>query len=365
MKLDFCDWKWQLSNLVTEAKELHKYIELSDEEEKEINDVCNTYPMAITPYYLKLMKPKDPNCPIRKQAIPSIEETAKEFNEEVKKRINAKDSCDWNDPLLEKSSSPVSNLIYKYKGKVVIIASNNCFTYCRHCERKNTVITSYDGYLCNEKLDNIISFLKKMPNINDVLISGGDPLFYSTEYLEKIISSIRKVSRISTIRIRTRALVTLPMRITDELVEMLQKYRPIIISTQFNHPLEITSYTKRACDLLSNYGIHMLNQTVLLKGVNDDEIILKKLMLKLVRNNVFPYYLHRCTCVNGGLHFITPFKQGVEIIRYLRKEGIPGFAIPDYAIDVPGKGNKIIIEPNNILSIKENYVELINYNKKD
>ncbi len=338
------DWKWQLCNCVTNVDQLAKHLTLTKEQFKSIETVSNYYKMRITPYYLGLIQYPYEDSPIFKQAIPSISE------------LTTFEELDI-DPLSEQKYMPVQSLIHKYPDRVVLLVTNNCFMYCRHCTRKNTVV-------CIEKsplnyFAQAIAYINEHKEISDVLISGGDPLFLEDEKLEYILKSLRNIKHINTIRIGTRAPVVLPMRITEELSKILRKYM-VWVNTHFNHPLEITEQSVRACACLQDHGIPVGNQTVLLKGVNDDIETMKILFTKLIKYRVRPYYLYQCDYTQGVSHFITPVSTGIDIIRALRGN-ISGYAIPNYVIDCPGDGGKIVIEPNNIIEEQAKVLLLSNY----
>lgn len=324
------EWKKQLKDKITTVEELKKYYDISLKTEKEIEEVIKKYKMGISHYYAKLLNKEG----IYKQAVPSIGEL--EDDELLR-----------DDPLVEEENSPVPRLVHKYPDRVIIFASDICFMYCRHCTRKNTVISG-NSIITKEEIEKIVEYLKNTPQISDVLITGGDPLTLDDDLLENIISKIREVKHISTIRIGTRAMVTAPMRITEELATMIAKYHPVWINTHFNHPSEITAESKKACDILLSKGIPLGNQSVLLKGVNDDKETMRELLLKLISIRVRPYYLYQCDYVKGVKHLMTDYRVGMDIIGRLWGQ-ISGYAIPKFIIDVPGMGGKIIVEPNNIL----------------
>lgn len=331
------DWKWQVQNSVTDIKQILN------------QKVTYNYNMRVTPYYMSLMKDDD-NCPIRKQAIPSHKELEKNS-------INyEKYGIDITDSLCEKKYSPVSHLVHRYPDRVMIEVTNNCFMYCRFCTRKR--LTKIDRK--QNDLKSAYKYIRENENIRDVLLSGGNPLTLEDSQLEEIISTLKEIKHIEIIRIGTRAPVVMPMRITDELTDMLRKYHPIWINTHFNHPVEVTEQSQNACEKLINAGIPMGNQSVLLKEINDNVEVYKELCLKLVKMRVRPYYLYQCDIGEGLEHFRTNIKVGVNIIKELR-QNITGFAIPAYVIDAPNGGGKITINPENIVEWTEDYVKLKNY----
>lgn len=331
------DWKWQLDNSITDLKKI---------DDKEMK--CS-YNMRITPYYASLMETNE-MCPIRKQAVPSENENVHFYTDYSRYDINPVDS------LREKDYSPVAHLVHRYPDRVMIEVTNNCFMYCRFCTRKR--LTCVDKRI--NDLSEAIEYISKNECIRDVLLSGGDPLTLDDFELENIVSEIRKIKHVEIIRIGTRTPIVLPMRITNELVEMLKKYHPIWINTHFNHPKEITKESEEACRKIVDAGIPLGNQSVLLKDVNDSVEVYKELCLKLVKMRVRPYYLYQCDLGIGLEHFRTKVNVGIEIIENLRQH-ISGFAVPTYVIDAPNGGGKIAVNPNNIMEWNEEFIKLKNY----
>jgi len=302
--------------------------------------------MSITPYYASLMDRDNEQCPIRMQAIPSVKELQ---------------SCssDMDDPLSEESDAPVPGLTHRYPDRVLLLATNECSMYCRHCTRKRKV--GDDG--ASIKLSAVmkgIEYIRSHKNVRDVLISGGDPFLLKTSVLEKIIAEIHKIPHVEVIRIGTRIPVVLPMRIDKELVDMLKKYHPIWINTHFNHPREITPESRKAVNMLSNAGIPLGNQSVLLRGINDCPYIMKELVHQLVKNRVRPYYLYQCDLSRGIEHFRTPISKGIEVLENLIGH-TSGFAVPTFVVDAPGGGGKIPLQPNYLLSYSNRKTILRNY----
>ena len=339
---DWNDWKWQYSHRIKTVEALSKIITLSEQEKEEIGECLKKFRMAITPYYASLINKNDPNDPIRLQAVPSIKETFI-------------DPTDQLDPLCEEASSPVSHLVHRYPDRVLLLVTYQCSMYCRHCTRRR-VIGEEDKVISEKEFKNVLDYIQKHTEIRDVLISGGDPLTLGTKKLEHLISSIRAIPHVEIIRIGTRVPVVMPMRIDTELTDMLRKYHPIWLNVHFNHPNEITNEARRACSALADAGIPLGNQSVLLKGINDNPDILKELLLKLVSMRVRPYYLYQCDMSQGISHFRTSVDKGIEIM-YSLQGNISGFAVPRYVIDSPGGGGKI---PVNYQYIKEkNPSELI------
>lgn len=343
---DWNNWIWQMQNRIETVDDLKVHMNLTEEEETGIRKCLGSLRMAITPYYLSLINPNDPNDPIRKQAIPTSFELENS-------------NCDFEDPLHEEADSPVPGLTHRYPDRVLLLVTDKCAMYCRHCTRRRFAGQN-DQSLPLSQIDKAIDYIAKNPVIRDVLISGGDPLMMSDDNLEQIIKKLRKIPHVEVIRIGTRVPVVMPQRITPALVEMLKKYHPIWINTHFNHPKEITPESKRACEMLANVGIPLGNQTVLLRGVNDCLHVMKKLMHELVKIRVRPYYIYQCDLSMGIKHFRTKVSKGIEIIEGLRGH-TSGFAVPTFVIDAPGGGGKIPVMPNYVISSAENKVILRNF----
>jgi lysine 2,3-aminomutase len=321
---------------------------------KDLRQVCMKYPMRINPYYASLIKNKDD--PIYKQCVPSVEEIHDDFGEE--------------DPLNEEpehqEKTGVPKLItHRYPNRVLFLISNQCAMYCRFCTRKRKVGDL--GRQPKEKeISEALDYINSHPEINDVILSGGDPLMLSDSLLESRIKAIYKIlsnRKNHIIRIGTRMPVVLPQRVTEELVNMLKKYHPLYINTHFNHPNEITHESRRACRMLADAGIPLGNQTVLLKGVNDNVETMKELMQGLVNMRVKPYYIYQCDPVKGANHFRTNVKKTLEIYKGLRGH-ISGLAVPTLVIDAPGGGGKVPILPEYLVEINDKEVVLKNYDGK-
>ncbi|ODA42985.1 lysine 2,3-aminomutase [Desulfosporosinus sp. BG] len=340
------DWHWQMSNRITTLGGLLEAVSLPSEEAGQIERCLKNFRMAITPYYFSLMSPQDPKCPIKKQAIPSIHELRKS-------------SCDLDDPLHEEADSPVPGLTHRYPDRVLLLVTDQCSMYCRHCTRRR-MAGQTDQALPLNRFKLALEYIRSNPQIRDVLISGGDPFTLSDERLEFILSNLRSIPHVEIIRIGTRTPVVLPMRITDHLIQVLQKYHPVWINTHFNHPQELTAEARNALNKLANAGIPLGNQSVLLKGINDCPVIMKKLVHELVRCRVRPYYMYQCDLSSGIEHFRTSVSTGLEIIEMLRGH-TSGFAVPTFVVDAPGGGGKIPLQPNYLISQSSDKVILRNY----
>ncbi|HBM75757.1 MAG TPA: lysine 2,3-aminomutase [Clostridiaceae bacterium] len=340
------DWNWQATNRITTLEELEQVINLTEDEKKGVMTSLKKLRMAITPYFATLMDKDDYNCPIRRQAVPTINELM----------ISKSES---SDPLYETVDSPVPGLTHRYPDRVLLLVTNQCSMYCRHCTRRRFA-GQEDRSMPPKNIKRAIDYISSHDEVRDVLLSGGDALCISDSYLESIIQAIRAIKHVEVIRIGTRTPVVMPQRITPELCNMLKKYHPIWINTQFNHPKEITEESKAACEMLVDSGIPLGNQSVLLKNINDCPYIMKKLVQDLVKIRVRPYYLYQCDLVQGIEHFRTSVSAGIEMIEMLRGH-TSGFAVPTYVIDAPGGGGKIPVSPQYLISQSPDKVILRNF----
>ncbi len=340
------DWKWQVKNRVETLEDLKKYVSLTAEEEEGVANALKTLRMAITPYYLSLIDPNNPNDPVRRQAIP----TGAELHQSA---------ADLLDPLHEDEDSPAPGLTHRYPDRVLLLITDMCSMYCRHCTRRRFAGQN-DCESTMDRIDKCIEYIAKTPQVRDVLLSGGDALMVSDTMLENIIKRLRAIPHVEIIRIGSRTPVVCPMRITDELVNMLKKYHPIWLNTHFNHPNECTEDAKAACERLANAGIPLGNQSVLLRGVNDDSRVFKKLVHELVKMRVRPYYIYQCDLSMGLEHFRTPVSKGLEIIENLRGH-TSGYAVPTFVVDAPGGGGKTPVMPQYVISQSPSKVILRNF----
>ena len=340
------DWKWQVRNRIETLEQLKQYVSLTPEEEEGVAKSLKTLRMAITPYYLSLINPDDPNDPVRKQAIP----TAAELHQSA---------ADLLDPLHEDEDSPVPGLTHRYPDRVLFLITDMCSMYCRHCTRRRFA-GQHDCQSPSERIQAAIDYVARTPQVRDVLLSGGDALMVDDAMLESIIKRLRAIPHVEIIRIGSRTPVVCPQRITDSLCEMLKKYHPIWLNTHFNHPNEVTEESAAACARLANAGVPLGNQSVLLRGINDNVDIMKKLVHKLVMMRVRPYYIYQCDLSMGLEHFRTPVSKGIEIIEGLRGH-TSGYAVPTFVVDAPGGGGKIPVMPNYLISESPTKVILRNY----
>jgi len=340
------DWKWHFRNRITSVEQLAQFIPLSIEGQAQLRLVTMRYPLSVTPYYLSLINPDDPDDPIRKQAIPSILEMTMGM-------------MDTEDPLDEKGDSVLPGLVHRYPDRVLMVLTNMCPMLCRHCTRKREWRNG--GWVRTPaEIEAMLDYIRRHKVIRDVIISGGDPLTFSTRRLEDIISRIRKIRHVEIIRIGTRFPVVLPQRIDDELCNMLAKYGPIWLNTHFNHIREITPEAAEACDRLVRSGIPVNNQSVLLRGVNDSVEAQTQLCHGLLRIKVRPYYLFQCDEVQGTEHLRTPVEIGMRIIEGMRGH-TSGLAVPTFVIDLPQGGGKVSLQPNYVLAQTEDELVFKNY----
>lgn len=340
------DWHWQLQNKITSFEQLKRLVELSADEAAGVREALTKFRMAITPYWLSLVDPQDPECPIRRQAIPSHAELRQV-------------SCDMEDPLHEDIDSPVPHLTHRYPDRVLFMITYQCAVYCRHCTRRRIAGVS-DRALSQQDIDLVIAYIEKTKQVRDVLLSGGDSLLISDEKLEYILQRLRAIEHVEIIRLGTRAPVVLPQRVTDKLCMMLKKYHPLWVNVQFNHPKEITSASTAACARLADVGIPLGNQSVLLRGINDSPQVMKELVHKLLKIRVRPYYLYQCDLSQGIEHFRTSVGKGLEIIESLRGH-TSGLAVPTFVLDAPGGGGKVPLSPQYLLLRTDNKVVVRNY----
>jgi len=343
---DWNDWHWQVQNRIETLEDLKKYIPLTEEEEEGVKACLGTLRMAITPYYLSLINPEDPHDPVRLQAIP----TAKELHQSP---------ADLLDPLHEDEDSPAPGLTHRYPDRCLLLITDQCSMYCRHCTRRRFAGQN-DAGLPVDQVDQAIEYIRNTPQVRDVLLSGGDALLVSDERLEYIIAKLREIPHVEIVRIGSRTPVVLPQRITPELCNMLKKYHPIWLNTHFNHPNEITPESAAACARLADAGVPLGNQSVLLAGVNDCVYTMKKLVNELVKIRVRPYYIYQCDLSMGLEHFRTPVSKGIEIIEGLRGH-TSGYCVPTFVVDAPGGGGKTPVMPQYVISQTPKKVILRNY----
>lgn len=336
---DFNNYTWQLKNRIRSVEVLKNFINLSENEIKKIEKVGSLFRWAISPYYLSLIDPDNPLDPVKLLSVPSY----LELDEQVYDL----------DPMAEEYTNPAGCITRRYPDRLIMNVTNECAMYCRHCQRRRN-IGQKDMATSKKVLDESLDYIRKNEEIRDVLITGGDPLTLPDDKLEYIIKALHEMKHIEYIRLGTRVLVTMPQRITDEFCEMLKKYHPIYINTHFNHPQEVTTEAKAACDKLSLAGVPLGNQAVLLNGINNDKFIMRCLNHELLKIRVRPYYIFHAKTVKGTIHFNTSIDDGMEIMEYLRGY-TSGMAIPTYIVNAPKGMGKTPIYPEYLISKGKEY----------
>lgn len=347
---DWNDAKWQLRNRITTLEQLQRLMPSLTPEEYAGTQLANTkLALAITPYFFNLIDPTDENCPIRRQVIPRIEET---------------NTAGWemSDPCGEDSHSPVPGLVHRYPDRVLFLVTDRCAAYCRYCTRSR-LVSNATGYDFHPQFDLQIEYIEQHPEIRDVLLSGGDPLLFSDEKLEYLLTRLRKIPHIEFLRIGTRIPLFLPQRITTELCDMLKQFHPLFLSIHANHPRELTTEVRDGLARLADAGIPLGNQSVLLRDVNDNVDVMKAHVQKLLMCRVRPYYIYQCDLISGSAHLRASVRKGIELMRGLRGH-TTGYAVPQFVIDAPGGGGKVPINPEYVLSLNDDRVVIRNFEGK-
>ncbi len=340
------DWKWQSKHHVNTVERLSEVIPFTQEEQEKIRGTFSKYKFSVAPYYLSLVNPANPECPIALQCIPSTQELHIEPEE-------------MGDPLNEDQDMPVPNVVHRYPDRVLVTITETCSMYCRFCTRRRFVLEKEHHKNPNE-VDVIVDYIDSHPEIRDVILSGGDALMMGEAALYKVLERLRAIPHVEILRIASKFPCVFPMRITPELCVRLKAFKPLYFMTHFNHPYEITPEAEKACSLIVDSGIPMMNQAVLLRKINSDARIMKRLMQELLRIRVKPYYIYQCDLSEGISHFRTPVEKGIEIIESLRGH-TSGLAVPEFVIDMPGGGGKIPLAPQYLISQSDKKVVLRNY----
>ena len=338
---DWDDWNWQMRNRFDDPDRLAQILELDAEVQQQIAQVGAQYRWAITPYYLALIDPADLADPIRALSIPTIQEMGTAGEE---------------DPMDEEHTNPAGVITRRYPDRLILNVTNACAMFCRHCQRRRR-IGGQDQDVSRAALDESLDYIRQSPEIRDVLVTGGDAMALPNGELEYILSSLREIPTVEVIRIGTRTLATLPMRIDDEFLEIVKRYHPIYLNTHFNHPRELTPEAIAACTRLADAGVPLGNQMVLLEGVNNDKYVVQCLNHEMMLARVRPYYIFHAKSVKGTLHFGTSIDDGLEIMEHLRGR-TSGMAIPTYILNAPGGLGKIPLLPNYIVDRTEETVTL-------
>ena len=343
---DTNSWQWQVENIICSVDKLSEYLHLEETEKEGIQRAEKEFSWHISPYYANLMNIEDSGCPIRMQAIPQEQELH--------------DETGMMDPLDEEQHNPAPHVIKVYPDRIAWTVSNTCPVLCRHCLRKR-MVGREDFDFSPEAMNAALDYISRTPEIRDVLITGGDPLMHSDDMIDEILGKLHEINHVEIVRIGSRTPCTMPQRITDKLCQILVKYHPLYINTQFNHPVELTEEAGIACARLADAGIPLGNQSVLLKGINDDPDVMKDLVRGLLRFRVRPYYIYQAQTLKGTSHFITPIEKGIEIIEALRGY-TSGLAVPVYLLDTPY--GKIPMNPETIVSREDEAVYLRAWNGK-
>ncbi len=339
------DWRWQLSNRLTTCDQIARILDLTPAETQALSQT-DAFPTAVTPYYASLLQ----GSALRKTMLPSLAE----------KILGAGET---NDPLGEEPCQVAPGLIHRYPDRVLFLTTQYCSAYCRYCTRSRLVGRHA---LCPETAglkqnwEKAFDYIRSHPEIRDVLVSGGDPLTMSDETIDYLLTALRKIKHVEMIRIGSKVPAVLPMRITPRLMKVIRRHHPVFFSLHFTHPDEMTPETAKACERIADAGIPAGSQTVLLKGVNDNAETLKKLMHELLKVRIRPYYLFQCDPIAGSMHFRVPVAKGIEIINALRGH-TSGYAVPTYAIDIPGGGGKIIINDQRCVGRDGDFLLLKNF----
>lgn len=328
------DWRWQVARRWRTPADLRGVPGLDPEKVDGMARVARVYPFAVTPYFLARIRWEDPADPLRRQVLPDPAELAPPGDSSL-------------DPLAEAAHTVAPGVIHRYPDRVVLLATRRCAVHCRHCFRKRLWAGSDDerDLLTEEGLQ----YVERHPAVRDVLLSGGDPLLLEDDRLAALLARVRSIPHVEIIRIGTRAPVVLPQRITPALCRLLDRHGPVWLLTQFNHPEEISPEAAAACDRLLRAGVPVGNQSVLLRGVNDDAETIASLCRGLLRIRVRPYYLHQCDPVEGAAHFRTPVERGLEILERIQGR-ISGMAVPRFVVDLPGRGGKVPLQPDYVVS---------------
>ncbi|MFO0596754.1 MAG: KamA family radical SAM protein [Myxococcaceae bacterium] len=343
---EWADWKWQMRHAVRSADVLAKLLPLTDGERAGLTDTAAMFRVGISPYYLSLIDPRHPFCPVRMQAIPVAAEA----------RVRPGELAD---PLGEDPHRPVEAIVHKYPDRVLLLATDTCSVYCRHCTRRR-ITKGGVAELTKSQLELGLDYIRSHPQVRDVLVTGGDPLILADERLDAVLSGLRAIPHVEIIRIGTRAPVTLPMRVTDALAKVLRKHAPLYVVTHFNHPRELTKEARAACERLVDAGVPVENQAVLMRRLNSDARIIRELNHECLKVRVRPYYLHQMDVAEGCEHLRTPIAAGIEILEKLRG-WTSGLAVPHLAVDLPGGGGKVTLQPNYVVEQRAHETVLRNY----
>jgi lysine 2,3-aminomutase len=340
------DWRWQQRHSIRTREQLERHLELTEDERRGVDDTAKIFRLGISPYYLSLCDRTHPFCPVRMQAVPTRAEARVRPGE-------------LEDPLGEDAHRPVPAIVHRYPDRVLFLALDRCSVYCRHCTRRR-MTGSDETDLDRDALAQGVEYVRAHPEVRDVLISGGDPFLLATPKLDALLGALRAIPHVEIIRIGTRVPVCLPQRVDAELIASLRKHHPLFVVTHFNHPKELSAEARAACESLVDAGIPVENQCVLLRRVNSSARIMLELSHQLLRSRVRPYYMHQGDVAEGIEHLRTPLAKGIEILEQMRGH-TSGLAVPHFAIDLPGGGGKVTLQPNYLLAMGEREVVFRNF----
>ncbi len=339
------DWRWQMANRIRSVEYLNRLFPDVDEDPEDLDKAVRNFRMSITPFFAALLAEEKPGGVLWKQAIPSAEEL----------REHPELSCD---PLSEERDSPIPNLVHRYKDRVLLLTTDRCALYCRHCNRRRRA-KNHERDTSAANIAQCIEYIAAHPEIREVILSGGDPLTLTDRKLDDLLTAIKEISSVEIIRICTRMPVVLPYRITRDLCDILEKHHPLFVNIHVNHPAEMTDEMYEACGRLSKCGVPLGSQTVLLKGINDEPEVLQALLRKLLRFRIKPYSLYHGDPVSGTAHFRTTIRKGRLLMRYIAAN-TSGMALPHYAADAPDGAGKILLLGDHIGELEGDKVTLIN-----
>lgn len=346
---DWNNWAWQMKNRIVDVEHVKNFISLSEKEIDELRQLSENFRWAVSPYYFTLTDFENYHeSSIYKQAIPDIREVDEDTGNE--------------DPMGERTTNPTDIITRRYPDRLIINVTNQCAMFCRHCQRRRN-FGGKDEHATIDQLKGAINYIRANKEIRDVLITGGDALMLSNKVLDWLLSELSQIEHVEMKRLGTRALVTIPQRVDDELCEIIDKYPPIYINTQFNSPMEITPEAKAACDKLVKAGAVLGNQAVLLKSINDTPHIMKKLNQELLKIRVKPYYIFHAKQVKGTTHFVTKVETGINIMEHLRGF-TSGMAIPTYIVNAPEGYGKTPLLPEYMLSCAEDEITIRTWEKR-
>jgi glutamate 2,3-aminomutase len=345
---DWESWRWQLKNRITDIAVLKELLPLEAKEAEDIEKTGSKYRWAVSPYYLSLIDPAVGNDPVKMQCIPSI-------NEYI-------DQGGYEDPMAEEYTSPVPAVTRRYADRLIVKVTNQCAMYCRHCQRRRS-IGEHDLTTPRAELEEAIEYISRNREIRDVLLTGGDGFMPSNKTIAWLLEELDEIPHVEIKRFGTRTPVTMPQRIDDDLCQILSEHLPLYVNTHFNHPQEITPKAQEACFRMARAGISLGNQTVLLKGINNDPFVIRKMNQDLLKIMVRPYYIFHAKAVKGTAHFRTRVEEGIEIMEKLRGY-TSGLAVPTFVVNAPLGRGKTPMLPEYLVSSGKDYIMIRTWENK-